>query len=103
MGHAVVEASDGPQMLELLRLAAEPFDLIISDYAMPLISGAEAIRRARELYPDIPAIMITGYAEAASVADRPSHVHLLLKPFRPEQMTQAIAGAIDRDPVSVAA
>jgi CheY-like chemotaxis protein len=103
MGHQVVEASDGPRMLDLLRATPDQFDLIISDYAMPLISGSEGIRQAREICADIPAILITGYAEAASISGRPSDVHILLKPFGAEQFTAAIASAISRRSVAIAA
>jgi len=103
MGHEVAEAPDGPRMLDLLRAAPDQFDLIISDYAMPLISGAEGIRQAREICADIPAVLITGYAEAASISGRPSDVHILLKPFGAEQFATAIASAVNRRSVAVAA
>jgi CheY-like chemotaxis protein len=103
MGHEVVEASDGPKMLDLLRAAPAQFDLIISDYAMPLISGAEGIRQAREICADIPAVLITGYAEAASISGRPADVHILLKPFGAEQFAAAIANAVSRRSVAIAA
>jgi len=103
LGHDVVEAADGPRMLDLLRAAPDCFDLIVSDYAMPLISGAEGIRQAREICADIPAVLITGYAEAASISGRPSDVHILLKPFGAEQFASAIASAINRRAVAIAA
>jgi len=103
MGHEVMEAADGPRMLDMLRAAPQQFDLIISDYAMPLISGAEGIRQAREICPEIPAILITGYAEAASVSGRPADVHILLKPFGAEQFAAAIANAMGRRSIAIAA
>jgi PAS domain S-box-containing protein len=103
MGHEVVEATDGPKMLDLLRARPDGFDLIISDYAMPLISGSEGIRQAREISPDIPAILITGYAEAASISGRPQDVHILLKPFGAEQFAAAIGNAMARRSVAIAA
>ena len=103
MGHDVVEACDGPRMLDLLRAEPDRFDLIISDYAMPIISGAEGIRQAREICADIPAVLITGYAEAASISGRPSDVHILLKPFGADQFATAIASAINRRTVAIAA
>jgi len=90
-------------MLDLLRATPTHFDLIVSDYAMPLISGSEGIRQAREICPDIPAILITGYAEAASISGRPSDVHILLKPFGADQLTSAIANAMTRRSVAIAA
>jgi PAS domain S-box-containing protein len=103
LGHKVVEASDGAQMLDILRAAPDQFDLIISDYAMPLISGTEGIRQARELNPDIPAILITGYAEAASISGRPADVNILIKPFGVKQFVAAIATATSSKIVAVAA
>jgi len=103
MGHEVVEAGDGPEMLNLLRAQPDAFDLIVSDYAMPLISGAEGIRQAREISPDMPAILITGYADQASISGRPADVHILLKPFEVDQLGNAIASAMTRKIVAVAA
>jgi two-component SAPR family response regulator len=68
---------------------------------MPLISGAEAIRQAREIRPDIPAVILTGYAEAASISGRPNDVYVLLKPFKPEQLAELIERT--HRPVAVAA
>ena len=103
MGHEVVEAADGHRMLDLLRATPTHFDLIVSDYAMPLISGSEGIRQAREICPEIPAILITGYAEAASISGRPSDVHILLKPFGADQFAGAIANAMTRRSIAIAA
>jgi CheY-like chemotaxis protein len=48
----------------MLKAGNDGYDLIITDYAMPLMSGGEAMLHARELRPDIPAIIVSGYAEA---------------------------------------
>jgi len=68
-------------------------ELIVTDYAMPLMSGAELIRRVREMEPHIPAIIFTGYAEAQSISRRPEDVIILSKPFTPEQLSFAIGAA----------
>jgi DNA-binding NtrC family response regulator len=57
------------------------YDVIISDYAMPHLSGTDFLRGARELCPGVPALIITGYAEADTISDRPDGVEILLKPF----------------------
>jgi PAS domain S-box-containing protein len=92
-GHQVVDASDGPEVLGLLGDGDTGFDLLITDYAMPHVSGAEVIRQARELKPDLPAIIITGYADAQSIARRPENVQVLAKPFTPNQLKAAIAAS----------
>jgi len=90
LGHSVTEADDGPEMLNLLKQDPDAFDIIISDYAMPRLSGAEVVHQARQVRPGMPAILMTGYADAGSIARRPVDVHVLAKPFTPEQMSVAI-------------
>ena len=93
LGHEVTQAGDGPELLDLLKDDPAGFDLIISDYAMPHLSGAEVVRQARRIRPAMPAILMTGYADANSIARRPDDVHVLAKPFTVEQMNAAICGA----------
>ena len=64
---------------------------------MPHLSGTEFLREARELCPDVPALIITGYAEADAIQDRPEGVEVLLKPFTPNNLDAAlgrVAGAL---------
>jgi CheY-like chemotaxis protein len=93
-GHDVIEASDGPEVLAILDAEPNCCDLLISDYAMPHVSGAEVIRQARQLHPGLPAIIITGYADAQSISRRPEDVLVLSKPFTPDQLKLAIHGAM---------
>ena len=93
LGHTVIEAANGKEALLALKNGAGGCDLLISDYAMPHISGAEFVRRARQMLPDVPAIIITGYAEAEAVRDRPEGVEILLKPFPEIALQRAMARA----------
>ena len=93
LGHDVLEACDGPQLMTLLDGEHDPFDLLITDYAMPHVSGTELIRQARRLHPGLPAVIITGYADAQSISKRPDDVPVLAKPFTPEQLGVAVASA----------
>jgi CheY-like chemotaxis protein len=65
---------------------------------MPHVSGADVIRRAREIMPLLPAIIVTGYAELDSIARRPEDVHVLAKPFTADQLARAIAAALPARP-----
>ncbi|MBV8686434.1 MAG: response regulator [Alphaproteobacteria bacterium] len=94
LGHEVAEAGDGDQVLALLAGEGARCDLLVTDYAMPHLSGTEVIRQAREARPDLPAIIITGYAEADSIAKRPDDVEVLSKPFTAEQLSEALATAL---------
>jgi CheY-like chemotaxis protein len=91
LGHHVVEAANGADALAALKTRDCDYDLMISDYAMPNLSGTEFLREARELCPDVPALIITGYAGADAISDRPEGVEILLKPFTANMLEATIA------------
>ena len=92
-GHSVVEAENGADALALLKKRDCEFDLLITDYAMPHLSGTDFLREARVLCPEVPALLITGYAETEMISDRPKGVEMLLKPFTPSVLEAAIGRA----------
>jgi CheY-like chemotaxis protein len=91
LGHTVTGAANGRDALQALRDRDCDYDLMISDYAMPHVSGTEFLREAREMCPGVPALIITGYAEVEAIADRPENVEVLPKPFTPKALEAAIA------------
>ncbi|HET9428804.1 MAG TPA: response regulator [Allosphingosinicella sp.] len=93
LGHQVEAVGDGQAMLRRLEATPDDYDLVVTDYAMPLLSGGEALIRAREIRPDLPGIIISGYADAESIARKPANVTVLTKPFSPREMSRAIDGA----------
>jgi len=95
-GHTVFEAENGVEALRMLKEEKCECDLLISDYAMPHLSGTELLEAARQLCPDIPALIITGYAEADAIADRPQGVEVLLKPFTPNALEAALGRICNR-------
>jgi len=97
LGHSTTEAPGGAEALEELQAADEPFDLLITDYAMPRQSGTEVVRLAREHREGLPAIIITGYADEAEVGGRPAGVGLLMKPFSLAKLAKAIRGAMQSE------
>jgi PAS domain S-box-containing protein len=90
-GHHVLQAADGADAIRVLKDNDCDCELIITDYAMPHVSGSEFIRQARLLCPGVPALIITGYAEADAIGDRPDGVEILLKPFTSVALEDAIA------------
>ena len=95
LGHKVHQASNGADAIRLLENEECLCDLIISDYAMPHLSGTDFLARARILRPGVRALIITGYAEVGEISDRPEGVDVLLKPFAPTALEAAIASAFD--------
>ncbi len=90
LGHEIVEAASGADALEALKAGDCGYDLMISDYAMPHLSGTDFLREARKLCPGVPALIITGYAEAEAISDRPHGVEVLQKPFSPRELEDAL-------------
>jgi PAS domain S-box-containing protein len=93
LGHTVVEAANGAEALHALKTRDCDYDLMLSDYAMPHVSGTEFLRAARELCPGVPALIITGYAEVDAISDRPADVEVLLKPFTATRLQAALLQA----------
>jgi PAS domain S-box-containing protein len=87
MGHVVTAASSGERAVELMR-GSERFDLLLTDYAMPGLTGAEVALAARAARPGLPIVLTTGYAERA-VEDLPGMMRLG-KPFDRENLARAI-------------
>lgn len=90
MGHAVEAAADGPAMLQRLEAAPADQDLIITDYAMSLMSGGDLLEHARQIRPDSPANIISGYADSQSISRKPSEIVVLTKTFTVDQISAAI-------------
>ncbi|WP_018902411.1 response regulator [Rhizobium sp. 2MFCol3.1] len=87
LGHEVVEAHSGREALELLDGGAV-FDLLITDYSMPGMTGAELAQAARERVPGLPILLASGYA------DLPSGVEIdaarLAKPYSQDQLASVL-------------
>jgi CheY-like chemotaxis protein len=92
-GHTVFQAANGSEALDVLKQQDCKCDLLISDYAMPNLSGTEFLKEARQLCPNVPALIITGYAQAEHISDRPEGIEILLKPFTPHALEAAIGRA----------
>jgi signal transduction histidine kinase len=99
-GHEVRQSDNGADALALLKKGDCDFDLLITDYAMPYLSGTDLLREARLLCPDVPALLITGYAETEKIGDRPAGVEMLLKPFTAAALEGAMVRACGLETVS---
>jgi len=92
LGHEVFEASSGEAGLKLL-LEEGTIDLLITDQAMPGMTGAQLVQEASKLLPDLPIILATGYGEVPPGFKQ--SVIKLSKPFSQTQLEQALAQALD--------
>ena len=95
LGYTVVEANSAAEALRLLR-SREPPDLMITDYLMPGMNGAELIELANPLAPAMKLMLITGYS---NIAEGPAaSVPRLAKPFRHADLAQLVADLLTCEP-----
>ncbi|OGR35604.1 MAG: Fis family transcriptional regulator [Desulfuromonadales bacterium GWD2_61_12] len=82
------------------RLQQESFTLVVSDLKMPGMSGMEVLKAIRTLQPEVPIIIITGYAtvDTAVEAMKCGAVDYLAKPFTPDEIVQKIGAALEQRP-----
>jgi CheY-like chemotaxis protein len=96
LGHDITEASSGAEALTILDAAEKTIDVLLSDYAMPHLSGTDLLVKARQMLPSLPAVLITGYADAEEIRARPGDVAILNKPFKPEDLAATLRDAVQR-------
>ncbi len=93
-GHTVTQAADGET--GLLALRRDCPDLVITDYLMPGMTGAELMQQAREIFPGIPMIIATGYADMHAIDQVLGSDILLRKPFQLAELAASVGRALDR-------
>lgn len=95
-GYQVVDVSNGESALKIIK--EKSIDLMITDVVMPGINGIELLKRARELNPDIPAIITTGHGTPKTVIDafKLQACDFLSKPFSIADLMEAIRAALGR-------
>ena len=89
-GHQPVEAASAREALD--KLAAQPFDVVVTDETMPDMTGRELARIVRQKWPEVGVVLSTGYTDLKDAEALPR----LDKPFRPAQIRAALAQAARR-------
>jgi signal transduction histidine kinase len=93
LGYRVLEAESGAMALDMMETVRP--DIMLFDYAMPVMNGAELARLARLRWPDVPIVFASGYADTAQVeAALGGQAIILRKPFNMETLAQTIAGLL---------
>jgi CheY-like chemotaxis protein len=87
LGYQVVEVCCALDALAAFE-GGQTFDLLLTDHVMPGMSGAELVRRLREKFPELRALLVSGYADVDALApDLPR----LAKPFRHDELADSLA------------
>lgn len=94
-GATVYEASDGSAGIALVRNARP--DLLVVDFAMPGMTGVEVVQQVREEQPDLPVVIVTGFADTDKLnAVTGASVAVLWKPFEAQELLRKVAGLLRR-------
>ncbi|HEX4183588.1 MAG TPA: response regulator [Caulobacteraceae bacterium] len=90
LGHEVVEASTGAEALDLLE-SHPGIDMVITDQAMPGMTGVELAKLIQIRFPNLPIVLASGYAELPQAAAGVSPLPRLSKPFFQHDLAAVIA------------
>lgn len=93
MGHRVTPCVSGMEALSYLTQSGENYDVVLTDLTMPRMSGVDFARRAHELRPQLPVVLITGDTGKIdeATARRSGIADFLEKPLSTQQLSEALA------------
>jgi CheY-like chemotaxis protein len=96
LGFTVLEAKDGVEAVEVFRQRQDEIRCVLCDLTMPHMNGWETLTALRQLAPDIPVILTSGYDEAQVMAgDHPEWPQVFLgKPYTRKELSDAIGQAL---------
>ena len=96
-GYVVTEATDGMEALELVRTEGFSVEVVVSDIVMPRLNGVELMHALFESHPNLPVILMSGYATAAlSEIGIAAPCSILAKPFPAERLLAEVQRCIHR-------
>lgn len=93
LGHHVIEIGSGAAALEHIR-SDHPIDVVVTDYKMPRMDGAELARQVDEIRPSLPVLIITGYT---GISDATLNLPRLAKPFGQAEIAAALTRLVAQD------
>ena len=99
LGYEPVGFASSAAALETFRAMPQRFDAVLSDEAMPELTGSELAREIRRIRPDIPIVLMTGYVTPAlsARAREVGVVEVLSKPLVASDIARSLAGALRRE------
>lgn len=97
-GHSCLTASDGAEALDMLIAEGGRFDLLLTDIRMPLMDGIALALAAKQAFPDLPIMLMTGYAEQRERARSLEAIvsEVMTKPFTIADLRETVMKVIER-------
>ncbi|NKE44220.1 PAS domain S-box protein [Roseomonas frigidaquae] len=92
-GYEVTRCASGDEALQVVAEGAQ-LDCVVTDYAMPGLSGVDLLLRLAELRPGLPVLVVTGYPGVEPLGDLPQHVEILRKPFPRAELLRRVAALV---------
>lgn len=97
-GHDCLTAADGAEALEILIAQQGRFDLLLTDIRMPLMDGIALALAAKQEFPDLTIMLMTGYAEQRERARSLEAIvsEVMIKPFTIADLRATVISVIER-------
>ncbi len=96
LGYKLTSRTDSVDALEVFRSSPDEFDLVITDYTMPKLTGLDFASELMRLRHDIPILLCTGFSEKMTSGHvKELGIELLMKPYNVRQISQAVRRILD--------
>jgi signal transduction histidine kinase len=97
-GFTISSVASGVEAISIIGKDPTRFDVLLTDYAMPMMSGLELVAAARRHRPEFPAVIVTGFAEVEAMKSRPDNVTVVPKPFTAAALVEALESTLQTRP-----
>lgn len=97
-GHSCLTAADGAEALDILLAEQGRFDLLLTDIRMPLMDGIALALAAKQQFPELTIMLMTGYAEQRERAKSLEEIvaEVMSKPFTIAELRATVLKVIER-------
>ncbi len=96
LGYRVATETDSLRALEIFSAGPDEFDLLITDYTMPNLTGMDLAKEVRRIRPDMPIVLCTGFSEKITSANvKELRLVLLTKPYRLRELSEVVRKILD--------
>ena len=96
-GYRVIVATDGEEAVQLFDAHRSTIAAALLDVVMPRMGGPTVVARIREMRPQLPIVLSSGYDANEIGSDPPANVLRLDKPYKPDALLRIMRQAIDGD------